>query len=170
MNNYVKYIILFVFVLVLQYIFLNSFIIYNYAFCLIYIAFILLIPYEIPSIILLLLGFLVGISVDIMSDMIGLNTAASVLTAFLRPFLLKRITPKGGYDLNFNFSIRKTGISWFLIYSTSLIFIHIFVLFLLDASDFSLILNVLLRTIFSTILTVFVLTIGVFLFQSSKTK
>ena len=170
MNNYIKHITLFVGLVLLQFIFLNNFILFDYAFCFIYIAVILLLPYETPTFLLIAIAFALGITIDIFSDSLGMNAAASVLIAFLRPFILKLITPKGGYDLNFTFSIYKTGFGWFFIYASILIFVHHFFLFLLDASDASLFFNVLSRTLASTLLTLTVLIIGQYLFLSSKKK
>lgn len=170
MNNYFKYIPLFFFLLLVQFVLMNNFIVFNYGFCFIYIAFILLLPVEMPAILLILVSFLMGITVDIYSNTLGMNAAASVFTAFIRPYILKLVTPKGGYDMNFRFSIYKLGVVWFLTYSFPLIFIHLFLLFALDASDLSMIFTVLARALVSTLITGLVLIIGAYLIQSSKGK
>ena len=170
MISYLKYIFLFISVLILQFLFLNNLILFDTAFCFIYIAFILLLPIETSPLLLLFLGFIIGFSVDIFSDTLGMNAAASVLIAFLRPYILKLLTPRSGYELNFQFTIYKTGVVWYASYAATLIFIHLLFLFILDGSDTALLPSAFLKAILSTIFTVIVFIIGSYLFQSSKSK
>ena len=60
----------------------------------VYILFILLLPLETPKWLLLFLGFLLGYTIDYFSHTIGLNIAATVLVAYLRPKLISLIIPK----------------------------------------------------------------------------
>ncbi len=170
MNQYIRHIISGIALLVLQFMFQNNFILYDTAFCFVYVAIILFLPFETPRMLLIVSAFVLGICVDMFNDTLGINAASCVLIAFLRPTILGLMTPKSGYDQNFQFSIRDTGLVWIATYCASLIFIHHLVLFSLDASSFSLIWSVLLKTFFSTLLTLFVVLFGQLIFSRSTAK
>ena len=146
-------VLIFVFYLLLQIFFVRQLVLFNYAFCFVYVASIILLPFEINRITLILLGFLAGITVDIFYNTIGANAAATTLIAFLRPTIIDVLTPQRGYDERQTLSLNSMGLTWFITYATSLIFIHHFVLFLLEASNWGLFLTVMTKVTFSTIFT-----------------
>ena len=59
----------------------------------IYVIFILLLPFETPKWAILGLAFLLGISVDLFTNTPGMHSTATVLMAFLRPYVLSIIAP-----------------------------------------------------------------------------
>jgi rod shape-determining protein MreD len=75
--------------LLLQIFFMRNMVLFNYAFCFIYIAGILILPAEISRMYLLFIGFGLGFTVDVFSNTFGMHAAASVLIAYLRPFLIQ---------------------------------------------------------------------------------
>ena len=81
-----------------QVLLLKNFILFDTAFCFLYVAFILLLPLEIGPLTLMTLAFVVGFIIDLFYDSIGINAAACVFIAFLRPYWMKIITPRGGYE------------------------------------------------------------------------
>ena len=99
---------------------------------------------------------------DIFYNTIGANAAAMVLIAFLRPSIIALLTPQRGYDERQVLSLNSMGLTWFITYIGSLTFIHHFVLFLLEASDFGLFFPVLLKVICSTVFTTAVIVITQF--------
>ncbi len=86
-----------------------------------YIFFILLLPYETPDWLLISLAFLLGFTIDIFSDSLGLNSASTVFMAFLRPTVLKSLAPRDGYEAGTAPKIYYMGIVWFLKYASILI-------------------------------------------------
>jgi len=98
---------------------------FDYVHVLVYPVFIMLLPIRTPQPILISLGFLIGIVVDLFYQTPGVHAAAGVLTAFVRPIILKLIEPRGGYNLNDSPTMEKFGFMWFLIFSSSLLFIHL---------------------------------------------
>ena len=61
----------------------------------------------------MVLAFLMGLSIDVFSETLGLHTSAAVFLAFCRPFILKTISPRDGYELNQIPSMNQLGTSWF---------------------------------------------------------
>ncbi|PWJ56638.1 rod shape-determining protein MreD [Dyadobacter jejuensis] len=148
--------------LVLQILFMRNLVLFNYAFSFVYIGIILLLPIETDRLYLLLIGFLVGILVDVFSNTLGMHAAATVLVAYLRPFLLHYQMESKGDD-RLEIGIRSQGFFSFTGYMLPLIFIHSAVLFLLEINDVGMILYSLVRIVASTALTfVFILILELF--------
>ena len=126
--NFVRFFFLLFFqVLVLNHINLGGFI--NPYF---YIYFILLMPFDSPRWMLLLSSFLLGVSIDIFTNTIGLNASACVLMAFLRPFVISIISTGPESLIGETPSLKNQGVKWFLYYSISLVVIHHAALFYLE--------------------------------------
>ena len=98
---------------------------FDYIHVLVYPVFIMLLPIRTPQPILISLGFLIGITVDLFYHTPGVHAAAGVLSAFVRPIILKLIEPRGGYNLNDSPTMEKFDFVWFLIYSSSFLLIHL---------------------------------------------
>ena len=152
-------VLIFAFYLLLQIFFVRQLVLFNYAFCFVYIASIILLPFDINKVTLILLGFLAGIMVDIFYNTIGANAAAMTLIAFIRPSVISLLTPQRGYDERQTLSLNSMGLTWFITYAATLTVIHHFVLFLLEASDWGLFLPVMVKVICSTIFTTTVVVI-----------
>jgi rod shape-determining protein MreD len=128
----------------------------------IYILFILLLPFETPGWLLLVLGFLLGISIDFFSDTLGMHTIATTLMAFLRPFVLDIIAPRDGYETGTKPRISFYGLSWFSRYAAILTVIHHFVLFYIEIFHFGGFFSTLLRVILSSAVTLFLIILSQF--------
>ncbi len=120
----------------------------------VYLLFILLMPFETPRWLQLLAGFLLGMGIDIFEHTPGMHTAATVLVAFIRPYLLNLLAPRDGYEPETYPRIFYYGFLWFLKYALICVLIHHFVLFYLEVFQlkdfFSTLLRVLLSTLLST--------------------
>lgn len=158
-KSIVSQVLIFVFYLLLQIFFVRQLVLFDYAFCFVYVASIILLPFEINKMTLILLGFVAGITVDIFYNTIGANAASMTLIAFVRPAVIGVLAPQRGYDERQTLSLNSMGLSWFITYATTLIFIHHFVLFLLEASDWELFFPVMLKVICSTIFTTIIVVI-----------
>ena len=118
----------------------------------IYILFILLMPFETPRWMQLLAGFLLGMGIDLFVGTLGMHTAATVLISFVRPYLLKLLAPRDGYEPDTFPRIHFYGFLWFLKYTLIIVVIHHFVLFYLEVFQLKDFLSTLLRVILSSIL------------------
>ena len=152
-----------------QVLLLKNFILFDAAFCFAYVAFILMLPLELGPLALMLIAFGTGFSVDIFYDSLGVNAAASVFIAFLRPYWLNIVTPRGGYEEIIIPNLKTMDLGWFFIYTLPLIFVHHLVLFFLEAGGFGLFFFTLSKVFFSTILTFFVIVLAQYLFYKKAT-
>ena len=83
----------------------------------------------------------------------GMNAAATVLLAFLRPLFLRLFTPRDTLD-SIVPSLKSMGIASFLKYLVVSVFVHHFMLLTLEFFSFTSIPLLLLRVVSSTILTI----------------
>lgn len=136
----------------------------------IYVLFIFLLPFNIPQWQLLVLGFFSGFSVDLFNGTPGLNAAATVMMAFVRPFVINAMTRRKDINPNDEPSLYNMGISWFIVYSILLLLIHNVTLFLLEAFSFKLIGVVLTQTLMSVFSSLMLIFIILLLFKKSNKK
>ncbi len=133
MNIYIKNILRFCIIVMLQVLILNKitlrwwsepngfpiFIPYVYP------LFILLLPFEAPVWALLFLGFLTGVTVDSFMNTAGMHAFATVLIAYLRTNVLNALLPRNLSEYaGQNPSIKNMGWMPFLVYSLFLILLH----------------------------------------------
>jgi len=102
----------------------------------IYILYIILLPFETPNWLVIILAFLIGLSIDIFSDTLGLNAASSVLIAFIRPGILNYLAPRDDYEIGSFPRIYYQGVMWFLKYASSLVVIHQIAYYFLESFSF----------------------------------
>jgi hypothetical protein len=167
-RNFAAQLISFFLFIALQIFFVRNLVLFDVAFCFAYIGFLLLLPFEIGVINLMLIGFSTGLIVDIFYDSLGLHTFACVLVTYIRNSFINLITPKGGLDNIPNPNLAKMGHNWFAIYAITLIFVHHFTLFFIEAGGFNLFFFTISKVIASTIFTYTLIVIVQFLFYPSK--
>lgn len=102
-----------------------------------YILFLLLLPFDTNKSVVMVLGFIIGIIVDIFNSTPGIHAAATVVMCYLRPFFLRVYSSHDGYELNKFPSIKNNGLSWFLKYAMTLILVHHTLLLFIDAWSFN---------------------------------
>ncbi|MEI6815012.1 MAG: rod shape-determining protein MreD [Bacteroidota bacterium] len=133
-----------------------------------YVLFIMLLPFETPGWMLLVFSLLMGLMVDLFSNTLGMHAGASVFIAYVRPWIIKIISPRDGYESESRPTIVNMGFRWFLIYSILMVFFHHFVLFFLEAFRFQEFFETLFRVILSSILTIVLILISQYLFTKNK--
>lgn len=109
----------------------------------IYVLFIITLPFSTPRWLLLILGFITGLTVDIFMNTWGIHASATVFMAFLRPFILSSFSPRDGYDPGTLPVPADYGLGWFFKYSAIMVTTHHLFLFFVEAfsmADFFLIL------------------------------
>ena len=151
--NYLHKIGWFIGLVLLQVLILNNVHIAGYATPFLYIYLILKFESDVSRNALMLWAFFLGLAVDVLSDTPGMNAAATVLLAFLRPSLLRLFTPRDNPD-SFIPSFKTMGISPFLKYTTASVFVHSLALLSIEFFSFTSIWLLLLRVLLCTILTV----------------
>ena len=136
----------------------------------IYVLFIFILPFNIKNWQLMSLGFLTGLSIDLFNGTPGLNAAATVFMAFIRPYVINSMTRRKDINMNDEPSLNNMGFSWFLVYSILLLTAHNLVLFLLEAFSFRLLGVVLLQTLMSVFSSLMLIFIILLLFKKSNKK
>jgi hypothetical protein len=167
-KNFIVYIFYFLIFIALQVVILRNVVLFNIAFCYLYIVFLLMLPLESGRITLLVAGFITGLVVDIFYDSLGIHAAACVLMMYLRPYWINLITPRGGYELEMRPTLNFMGFQWFATYIFPLILVHHFSLFLIETGGINLFLHTSLKAVSSTAFTFFTIIIIQFLFFSAK--
>ncbi|GGZ72880.1 rod shape-determining protein MreD [Algibacter mikhailovii] len=118
----------------------------------IYILFIALFPIKNNRIILILLSFLLGITIDLFLDTGGIHAAASVFIAYARPVILK--TSFGTIYEHQSIKFNTVDFGSKLTYFTLLTVVHHLILFSLEIFSISKILFIVQKTLFSSIFTI----------------
>lgn len=151
--NYLHKIGWFIGLVLLQVLILNNVHIAGYATPFLYIYLILKFESDTPRNALMLWAFFLGLAVDVFSDTPGMNAAATVLLAFLRPTFLRLFVPRDTLDTLVP-AIRTMGILPFLKYLVVSVLIHHGLLLTPEFFSFAHIGTLLLRIAASTLLTV----------------
>jgi len=116
--------------------------------------FILLLPAEISSWFLLVLSFFTGLTIDFFTGTPGMHAGATVLAGFTRPYVLRVISPREGYETSSDPSMFVYGFKWFLIYTLVIVLIHHTLLFYLEVFRLTDFLNTFLRVLMSSLFSV----------------
>ena len=135
-----------------------------------YIIFILLLPFETPNILLFLLSFLLGLTIDSFYDTPGLHAATCVLLAMVRILFISITVQKDGFDNEPEPTLSVMGFRWFFTYASVLTLFHHFFLFNLEVFRISEIQYTLLRFLLSSVFTIFLMLISGFLFFRSRER
>src|ERR1700758_4132054 len=94
-----------------------------------YVLFILLLPFNTPKPLTLILAYVLGLTIDMFYDTQGMHAAACITMAYIRSFVLELFAPREGYDEQLKPTITYMGVGWFSSYAAVLILVHHFVLF-----------------------------------------
>jgi hypothetical protein len=129
-----------------------------------------LLPFETPNIVLFILAFILGLTIDSFYDTPGLHATACVLLAFVRVLFISITVQKEGFDNEPEPTLSIMGFRWFFTYAIMLTLIHHFFLFNLEVFRFSEIEYTLTRVVLSTIFTVFLMLVSGLLFYKSKER
>ncbi len=179
MNVYIKNILRFCIIILLQVLILNKitlrwwsepsgfpiFIPYVYP------LFILLLPFEMPVWGLLIVGFGLGITVDTFMNTAGMHACATILIAYLRTNVLSALLPRNLSEYSGQHpSIRSMGWMPFLVYSAFLILLHHFVFFSIELWNFSNIGFLLLKIGVSAITSMLFVIVYLLLFTRQNTS
>jgi len=153
-NTVFRFGLIFILLVLLQVLLFNNIQFSGYINPYVYIMFILLLPIEIPSWLLLILSFTIGMIIDFFSGSPGVHTFATVLSGFVRPYVIRVVSPKDGYESGSEPSMSNYGFRWFLSYTLLIVLIHHTSLFYLEVFRFTDFFRTLLRVILSTFFSV----------------
>jgi rod shape-determining protein MreD len=161
-----KYVLMFVVFFALQLLVLNNINLGGYINPFIYILFIILLPFNTPGWLLLILGFFTGLTMDSFSNTLGMHSSATLFLCFIRPYVISIISTSENTDKASSPNLSSNGLEWFIRYSLILIVAHHIVLFYLEAFTFAHFFLTLARVLISSATTfVFILLSQFFFFN-----
>jgi rod shape-determining protein MreD len=121
----------------------------------VYPLFILLLPFETPVWLLMMLGLATGLTVDSYMNTAGMHACATVFIAYLRTNVLNALLPKNLSDYATQSpSVKNMGWVPFLVYSSFLIILHHAVYFSVELWSISNIGYLLLKIVASSVTSV----------------
>jgi len=153
-NRILKFGLIFVLLILLQVLLFNNIQFSGYVNPYVYIMIILLLPVEIPAWLLLIISFFTGLVMDLFTGTPGMHTAATVLAGFIRPYLLRVLSPRDGYESNKVPSMAVYGFQWFFIYTLVMVLIHHTALFYLEVFRLADFLRTFLRVLLSSLFSI----------------
>lgn len=161
----IRQILSFIGIVLVQVFIFNNILFHGYLNPYVYLIFILFLPIKMPRPLVLLCAFALGFCIDIFENSGGVHIAASVFLAYFRLPLLKVAARKRGEDFK-SVRMRNLSLPSISIYCFSGIFIHHFLLFMIESYSLLSIGTVLVRTFLSSFFTfVFVLAIQLWNFR-----
>ena len=131
-----------------------------------YILYIILYPVNSNRSGLILSSFLLGITMDMFCNSGGIHAASCLILAYYRPYIFK-FSFGLSYEyqtIKLNDSLTPERISFIL----ESVVLHHIVLFILEAFQFKFIWDILLRTLFSSIFTIIISIIIIYLIKPNK--
>jgi rod shape-determining protein MreD len=160
----------FVLLIFLQVFLLKNIALYDLSIPYLYILFILLLPFEIPNVLLFILSFAVGLTIDMFYDTPGLHAAACTVLALVRVLFISITVQKDGFDNEPEPTLSIMGFRWFFFYVSVLTLVHHFVLFNLEVFRINEFEYTLIRWVSSSIFTVFLMIVSGLLFFRRKQR
>lgn len=133
-----------------------------------YVLFILMLPVNINKLLLLILCFICGITIDIFSSTAGMHASACLFVGLARPSFLNVIAPREGYESTLKLTLSAMGLSTFLVYTSVMVVLHHFILYSIEAFSFLHFGDLLLRIIASTLSTLMLIVLSQLLTQRSR--
>ncbi len=155
MSLLVKTILRFIIFVILQIFVLDNVLLHQLISPYIYFLFIIWLPFRTSRVLLMLAGFVLGFTIDSFHHQRGFHTAACVLLAYMRPFLINIFIPQKGGEANYEAPSPRSmgGLIPYMSFVGILAFFHHAWLFLLEAWQFGGFWYFIIKTIGCTIFT-----------------
>jgi len=166
MNNIViRQTIYFILYVLVQAFFIKRLALFEVAFCFLYVNFILMLPDEIENILLILISFALGLSIDTFYGTLGTHSAACTVVGYARPTLIRVFLQR---DKVLDSRTRNFNLGAFSSYVLAALFLHHTFVLLIEAGGWNNFGLTFIKIITSIIFTFVVILIVRFLFYSSK--
>jgi rod shape-determining protein MreD len=160
----------FIVLIFIQVFLLKNITLYNLSTPYLYILFILLLPFEIPNVLLFALAFITGLTIDAFYDTPGLNAAACVIMALVRILFISITVQKDGFDNEPEPTLSNMGFRWFFAYAITLTLVHHFFLFSIESFNISGLQYTIGRFLLSSLFTLILILISGLIFFRRKER
>lgn len=114
-----------------QVLILNQVSVFSYAVPLLYIYFIIKLPVNFNRSLTQVVAFVLGLSIDMFTNSYGINSAAAIFVAFLRPYIQKLFFSLEDFD-DVAPSVSRLGAGNFYKYAVAMVLIHHSAIFLIE--------------------------------------
>ncbi|MFV0521071.1 MAG: hypothetical protein ACK5MI_01395 [Mangrovibacterium sp.] len=168
MNNLPKILFLPLLIMIVQVLLLSHVHMVGMTVPFIYIFIIMMMPYQTSPYLLMLLGFCLGLVVDLFMNTIGLNAAATTFLAVCRPFIIRVISKKDYAEINSYPNAHTNGLPWFAGYSLLCCLFHEAFLYTVEAFSFANYVQTIIRIISGTLFSAILIIIVEYLTQKRK--
>lgn len=137
----------------------------EFMFVFLYPLFILLLPIRLPRALIILSGFVFGLSIDLFYETLGLHAAACTFSAFARPMVLQFVQPREKYNIKATPTGHYLGWNWFARYLALFLLLHL--LFFFSVQAFTLVYwwDILRKTFFTYIASYFAILFVAYVFN-----
>ncbi|MGY3053370.1 hypothetical protein ACVWYG_001570 [Pedobacter sp. UYEF25] len=135
----------------------------------IYVLFLLLLPFKTPNLLLYLLAFGTGLTLDSFYDTMGVHATACVVLAFVRISFINVSLNKDTLDEP-EPSLKYMGLQWFSLYAFLCVITHHLVLFFLESFRLTEVVYTLIRTGLSVVFTMVLILLVEFIFYRRKVR
>jgi hypothetical protein len=158
----IKYAVMFVSLVLIQVLIFNQVQLSGFFNPYIYILFIILLPLSTPRYAVLILGFFLGLVIDVFSNSLGIHSAATVFIAYARPLVIRVISNRED-DKNDYPGLHQNKFTWFISYVVFMVLLHHLLLFYLEVFTFANFFNTLYRVILSSLFSIIIIVLSQFL-------
>ena len=156
-NILIKYSLLFVICIILQVLIFNPVALFNVAFPIFFIYFIIRLPMDIKLSLLFSLAFFLGLIIDIFSDTPGVNALACTLIAAVRQPIFFAYVDKDDYTRHLIPSVTSLGLAQYSKYLLSFVAIYSLLVFIIEYFSFADVQTLVVMVIASSLLTFIIL-------------
>jgi len=160
----------FIGVAAIQLLILNNVHLVGFVVPVVYIYFIMKLPFGTKKLAVLFLAFIMGMTIDLFVGTYGIHAAAATLIGACRHFFLKLSFGENEEDKETTPSIREKGFYPFLGYTAMLSALHIAAFFVLENIGYSYQLTLLFRGLASAAVSIFLIILLEYLMQTSSKK
>lgn len=136
----------------------------------VYIFALLMLPFQTPAWLVLIISFFTGWLMDYFTGPVGLHTSACVFLGLVIPLVNKFLSPREGYDTSQRPTVQRMGITWYVTYASICTFLHHGFLFFLEVLRLSDFFYQIAHIILSSIATVMLMVIGQYIIYNTKTS
>jgi rod shape-determining protein MreD len=161
-RTWINYTIMFISLVLIQVLLLNYIQFSGFINPYIYVLFVLLLPVSTPRYAVVLLGFFMGLVIDIFSNTLGMHAAATTFMAFARPVVMNVISARE-MDKSDYPGLQQYGFLWFLYYAGILVFMHHVIFFYIEAFTFTNFIHTFIRCFLSSLFSIFMIVLSQFL-------
>lgn len=156
-TNFIKNLIILVLLIIAQVLICNHIMLFNVSMAFVFIYVIISLPMNLKTDWLLTWAFLSGLTVDIFSDTLGINSLACTLLAIMKRPMLYAYIPKDDHTKNVTPSLKNLGFTVYFKYLVSMSTAYCAMVFTIEYFSFADIKEIVIMTASSTIFTSLVL-------------